>query len=70
MKPLTCVSVGSSSSSFLGGLLGSQAVARDFASRSVKVKAQTQYDMTAYVKSGTREEIGIITDYVDPRYAC
>ncbi|KAG8873876.1 Leucine aminopeptidase 1, partial [Tulasnella sp. 331] len=49
-----------------GGLLGSQAVARDFAARGVKVKAQTQYDMTAYVKKGTREEIGIITDYVDP----
>lgn len=42
-------------------------MAKDFASRAVKVKAQTQYDMTAYVKKGTREEIGIITDYVDPR---
>jgi len=49
-----------------GGLLGSQAVARDFAARGIKVKAQTQYDMTAYVKKGTREEIGIITDFVDP----
>ncbi|KAG8990248.1 Leucine aminopeptidase 1 [Tulasnella sp. JGI-2019a] len=49
-----------------GGLLGSQAVAKDFAARGVKVKAQTQYDMTAYVKKGTREEIGIINDYVDP----
>jgi len=48
-----------------GGLLGSQAVARDFQSRSVKVKAQTQYDMTAWVKQGTREEVGIITDFVD-----
>jgi hypothetical protein len=26
-------------------------------------------DMTAWVKSGTREEVGIITDYVDPRLA-
>ena len=24
-----------------------------------------QFDMTAFVKSGTREEVGIITDYVD-----
>ncbi|KAK0206230.1 peptidase [Desarmillaria ectypa] len=48
-----------------GGLLGSQAVARDYASRSVNVIAMSQFDMTAWVKRGTREEVGIITDYVD-----
>lgn len=24
--------------------------------------------MTAWVQNGTREEVGIITDYVDPEY--
>ncbi|KAK0498466.1 peptidase [Armillaria luteobubalina] len=48
-----------------GGLLGSQAVARDYASRSVNVIAMSQFDMTAWVKRGTREEVGIITDFVD-----
>ncbi|KAF8916845.1 hypothetical protein CPB85DRAFT_1288218 [Mucidula mucida] len=48
-----------------GGLLGSQAVARDYASRSVDVVAMSQFDMTAWVKKGTREEVGIITDFVD-----
>ncbi|OBZ76197.1 Leucine aminopeptidase 1 [Grifola frondosa] len=48
-----------------GGLLGSQAVAKDYESRSVNVLAMSQYDMTAWVKRGTREEVGIITDYVD-----
>lgn len=50
----------------LGGLLGSQAVARDFKARGVPIKAQIQYDMTAWVKKGTREEVGVITDFVDP----
>ena len=27
-----------------------------------------QFDMTAWVKEGTREEVGIITDFVDPEY--
>ncbi|KAK7049682.1 hypothetical protein VNI00_005713 [Paramarasmius palmivorus] len=48
-----------------GGLLGSQAVAADYASRSVNVVAMSQFDMTAWVKRGTREEVGIITDYTD-----
>ncbi|KDQ14786.1 hypothetical protein BOTBODRAFT_32551 [Botryobasidium botryosum FD-172 SS1] len=47
-----------------GGLLGSQAVAKDYASRHAPVRAQIQFDMTAWVKKGTREEVGIITDYV------
>ncbi|KAH9993263.1 peptidase [Russula vinacea] len=49
-----------------GGLLGSQAVAKDYEARGVKVIAMSQFDMTAWVKKGTREEVGIITDFVDP----
>jgi leucyl aminopeptidase len=48
-----------------GGLLGSQAVAKDYQARSVNVLAMSQFDMTAWVKRGTREEVGIITDFVD-----
>jgi leucyl aminopeptidase len=32
----------------------------------VIVKAMVQMDMTAWVKKGTQEVVGIITDYVDP----
>ncbi|KZT26974.1 peptidase [Neolentinus lepideus HHB14362 ss-1] len=49
-----------------GGLLGSQAVAKYYAAQSRNVLAMTQLDMTAWVKRGTREEVGIITDFVDP----
>ncbi|RPD61930.1 peptidase [Lentinus tigrinus ALCF2SS1-7] len=49
-----------------GGLLGSQAVARSYESRNVNVVAMSQYDMTAFVKRGTREQVGIITDFTDP----
>ncbi|EPQ59590.1 Zn-dependent exopeptidase [Gloeophyllum trabeum ATCC 11539] len=49
-----------------GGLLGSQAVAQYYAAQSRNVLAMTQLDMTAWVKRGTSEEFGIITDYVDP----
>ncbi|KAI9001189.1 peptidase [Trametes punicea] len=48
------------------GLLGSQAVARAYEGRGVNVVAMSHYDMTAWVKRGTREEIGVITDFVDP----
>ncbi|KAJ3564690.1 hypothetical protein NP233_g8131 [Leucocoprinus birnbaumii] len=48
-----------------GGLLGSQAVARQYAADHAHVLAMSQFDMTAWVKSGTREEVGVITDYVD-----
>jgi leucyl aminopeptidase len=48
-----------------GGLLGSQAVAKEYRAQGAKVKAQLQFDMTAWVKAGTREEIGVITDFVD-----
>ncbi|KAJ7904363.1 peptidase [Mycena olivaceomarginata] len=47
-----------------GGLLGSQAVAKAYEGR-VNVLAMSQFDMTAWVKRGTREEVGIITDFVD-----
>ncbi|KAI0771859.1 peptidase [Trametes elegans] len=49
-----------------GGLLGSQAVARAYEARDVNVVAMSQYDMTAWVKRGTREQVGVITDFVDP----
>ncbi|EPT03561.1 hypothetical protein FOMPIDRAFT_1115220 [Fomitopsis schrenkii] len=48
-----------------GGLLGSQAIAQDYERHGVNVAAMSQYDMTAWVKKGTREEVGIIVDYVD-----
>ncbi|KAH0587351.1 hypothetical protein H2248_006151 [Termitomyces sp. 'cryptogamus'] len=48
------------------GLLGSQAVAQDYEKRSVNVLAMSQFDMTAWVKRGAPEEVGIITDFVDP----
>ncbi|GAA5917055.1 hypothetical protein JCM6882_001913 [Rhodosporidiobolus microsporus] len=49
-----------------GGLLGSQAVAQEYAKRGVKVKAMQQNDMTAWVKLGTEPTIGLIRDFVDP----
>ncbi|GBE89559.1 peptidase [Sparassis latifolia] len=49
-----------------GGLLGSQAIAQDYERRSVNVTAMSHYDMTAWVKRGTREEVGILTDFTTP----
>ncbi|PCH41436.1 Zn-dependent exopeptidase [Wolfiporia cocos MD-104 SS10] len=49
-----------------GGLLGSQAIAQDYERRGANVVAMSQYDMTAWVKKGTREEVGIIVDFTDP----
>ncbi|GAA5828777.1 hypothetical protein JCM11251_005871 [Rhodosporidiobolus azoricus] len=49
-----------------GGLLGSQAVAQEYAKRGVKVRAMQQNDMTAWVKLGTKPTIGLIHDFVDP----
>jgi len=48
-----------------GGLLGSQAVAQHYKAQGWKVYAMSQYDMTAWVKRGTQEEVGVIVDYVD-----
>jgi len=49
-----------------GGLLGSQAVAQHYEAQGLKVYAMSQYDMTAWVKRGMPEEVGVIVDYVDP----
>ncbi|KLO12837.1 peptidase [Schizopora paradoxa] len=48
-----------------GGLLGSQAVAQDYAKKGANVLAMSQFDMTAWVKRGTKEAVGIITDFTD-----
>ncbi|KAF2259425.1 Zn-dependent exopeptidase [Lojkania enalia] len=48
-----------------GGLLGSQAIFTDYKNKGRVVKAMLQQDMTGYVKSGTKESVGVITDYVD-----
>ncbi|KAK8853200.1 hypothetical protein IAR55_003902 [Kwoniella newhampshirensis] len=48
-----------------GGLLGSQAVAKAYEDKGVKVLAMLQMDMTAWVQKGTEESVGIIHDYVD-----
>tara|TARA_R110002003_G_scaffold70_18_gene6484 strand:+ start:21444 stop:22202 length:759 start_codon:yes stop_codon:yes gene_type:complete len=48
-----------------GGLLGSQAIFTNYKNSGKVVKAMLQQDMTGYVKPGTRESVGVITDYVD-----
>lgn len=48
-----------------GGLLGSQAIARKYAADGARILAMSQFDMTAWVKRGSREEVGVIIDYVD-----
>ncbi|KAG6332037.1 hypothetical protein ID866_7048 [Astraeus odoratus] len=48
-----------------GGLLGSQAVAKSYQAHQFQVYAMSQFDMTAWVKVGVQEHIGVITDYVD-----
>lgn len=40
-------------------------MAQDYERRGVKVLAMSQFDMTAWVKQGTEEVIGVITDFVD-----
>jgi len=47
-----------------GGLLGSQAIAKDYEAKGIKVIAMLQEDMTGYVGSNG-EVIGVVTDYVD-----
>lgn len=49
-----------------GGLLGSQAIAKSYEDKGTKVLAMLQMDMTAWVKKGTKESVGIIQDFVDP----
>jgi leucyl aminopeptidase len=45
-----------------GGLLGSQGI---FTNYKNSVKAMLQQDMTGYVKPGSSDAVGVITDYVD-----
>lgn len=47
-----------------GGLLGSQAVAQSYERANTKVHAMLQQDMTAFVKSGTEETVGLVSDFV------
>ena len=54
-----------------GGMLGSNAIASDYntryhAGQDEGVRGMLQMDMTAYIKPGTEERIGIIEDFVDP----
>jgi leucyl aminopeptidase len=49
-----------------GGLLGSQGIAKSYEEAGKKVLAMLQMDMTAWVKAGTDERVGIIEDFVDP----
>jgi leucyl aminopeptidase len=46
-------------------LLGSVDVARAYRALGKNVAAMTQYDMTAWVKNGTDEAIGIVSGDVD-----
>lgn len=52
-----------------GGLLGSRAVAAEYERKYRRVQAMLQMDMTAFVKEGTPERIGLVTDYVSPALA-
>ncbi|KAF5022846.1 hypothetical protein F66182_5079 [Fusarium sp. NRRL 66182] len=47
------------------GLLGSGAIFQQYSREGRQVKAMLNQDMTGYFKPGTREEIGIVTDFVD-----
>jgi leucyl aminopeptidase len=47
------------------GLLGSQAVFQNYKNSGKVVKAMLQQDMTGYVKPGSKEAVGVITDFVD-----
>ncbi|PWN51217.1 Zn-dependent exopeptidase [Violaceomyces palustris] len=52
-----------------GGLLGSQEVAASYEQANTKVYAMLQQDMTAFVKAGTEEVVGIVGDFVDASLA-
>ncbi|KAJ7844420.1 peptidase, partial [Mycena olivaceomarginata] len=45
-----------------GGLLGSQAIASSYETAGKVVRGVVQFDMTAFHKKGTREEIAVITN--------
>ncbi|KAK0192585.1 peptidase, partial [Armillaria mellea] len=48
-----------------GGLLGSQDIVASYEVAGKRVKAMQQYDMTAWVKTGTTEAISVVTNDVD-----
>ncbi|KAF9158994.1 Leucine aminopeptidase 1, partial [Actinomortierella ambigua] len=48
------------------GLLGSQAVAKEYEAKKVDVIAMIQNDMTGYVGKKFKESYGIVVDFVDP----
>lgn len=52
-----------------GGLLGSQAIFKEYSRQGRDVKAMFQQDMTGYVhktlEAGKPESVGVITDFVD-----
>jgi leucyl aminopeptidase len=45
------------------GLLGSQAIANNYANAGRNVVAMLQFDMTGYIRAGTTPTIGVVTDY-------
>ncbi|SPO00105.1 related to aminopeptidase [Cephalotrichum gorgonifer] len=53
-----------------GGLLGSQAIFKEYEKQARDVKAMLQQDMTGYsqktIDSGKPESVGVIVDFVDP----
>lgn len=49
-----------------GGLLGSQAIAQAYEQKDADVYAMSQFDMTAWVKKGVPEKVGLINDFVSP----
>ncbi|KAG7448593.1 peptidase [Guyanagaster necrorhizus] len=48
-----------------GGLLGSQDIVAVYEKASQRVKAMQQYDMTAWVKTGTTEAVSVMTNNID-----
>ncbi|KAJ6468473.1 peptidase [Mycena sanguinolenta] len=48
-----------------GGLRGSQAIASSYDAAGKTVRGMIQFDMTAFHKAGTREEIAVIINQVD-----
>lgn len=53
-----------------GGLLGSQAVFKEYEKRHRDVKAMLQQDMTGYIRgtldAGLADRLGVVVDNVDP----
>ena len=47
--------------------MGSKAVVDDYKARGVNVVAVSHFNMTAWVKKGTREEVGVVTDFTNSK---